>query len=210
VQAEDQPEGSAGGIEPTRNRRSSSKAKLSGKSKTQVGDWSRSRARDATAGVGCVVRQAGPKGRSTARAEGRPDGSAEGISVRRESEVRFEGETRRLVEGASRRAAGRLGRKTGRGRKPGISWKAAGRTAGDASRMLIGRQSPKVDRRRKSMIDRKGLAERSAANASWRPARRQVKSLTPMRVEGCSWKARAGRWIAGAGRRSIRKARLNG
>jgi len=80
AQAEDQPEGSAEGIEPTKNRRSSSKAALTGKSKTQVGDWPDSRAGDATAGVGRVIRQAGPKGRSAARAEGKPDGSAEGVS----------------------------------------------------------------------------------------------------------------------------------
>ena len=60
-----------------------------------------------------------------------------------------------MNEGASWRAARRLGRKTGRRRKPRIGWKAAGRTASGASRRLIGRRSPKVDLRRESRIDRK-------------------------------------------------------
>lgn len=83
--------------------------------KSEIGR--KGRAGDATAGVGRVIRQAGPKGRSAARAEDIPEGSAARVSGRRESEVRFEGGTGRLSEGACWRAAGRLGRKTGRRRK---------------------------------------------------------------------------------------------
>jgi hypothetical protein len=49
-----------------------------------------------------------------------------------------------LSEGASQRTAGRLGRKIGHRRKPRVGWKAARRTAGGASRRLIGRRSWKV------------------------------------------------------------------
>jgi len=80
-----------------------------------------------------------------------------------------------LNEGASRKSAGRLGRKTERGRKPETSWKAgrkdrpaaqvagwcqgrAGRLAEDASRRLAGRR-----------------AVGKVANASWRLTRGQVE-----------------------------------
>ena len=66
----------------SRNRRSSSKLRLIGQSKTQVGDRPESRAGDATAGVGRTIRQAGPEGISAAQAEGKPEGSAEGIGGR--------------------------------------------------------------------------------------------------------------------------------
>jgi len=79
AQADGKPESSAEGMQPPRNRRLSSKVTLTGKSKTQVGDAQESRAGDATAGVGRMVRQAGPEGISAAQAEGKPEGSAEGV-----------------------------------------------------------------------------------------------------------------------------------
>jgi len=114
-----------------------------------------------------------------------------------------------LDEGASRRTAGRLGRKIDRRRKPMIGWKAAGRTAGGASRRLIGRRSRKVGS--ETQVDGRpdGQARRLIANASWRSNEGQVKDLTLMRVEG-RVEGKAGRWITGASRRSIRKARLKG
>jgi hypothetical protein len=54
-----------------------------------------------------LVRQAGLEGWSAAQAAGWLEGSAQGISGRRESEVRFEGGTGRLNEGASWNSAGR-------------------------------------------------------------------------------------------------------
>jgi len=82
AQAAGRLEGSAGGIEPSRNRRSSSRLRPTGKSKTQVGDEPESRAGDATAGVGRMIRKAGPEGVSAAQAEDTPEGSAEGIGGR--------------------------------------------------------------------------------------------------------------------------------
>jgi len=56
AQAEGKSESSAEGMQQPRNRRLSSKVRLTGKSKTQVGDGQESRAGDATAGVGRMGR----------------------------------------------------------------------------------------------------------------------------------------------------------
>lgn len=162
----------------------SSKARRKGRSKTRVGDGPGSRAGDATAGV----RTFGSSGRAgrliRGASRGWLEGSAEGISGRRESEVRFEGATGRLNKGASRRSAGRLDRKVERRREPESSWKIEPEDdlkaqAGEKSDgRLDDRQAAQVACRSESW------ARRQAGDASQRSAGRQVTGL----IANASWR----------------------
>jgi len=126
-------------MQPSRNRKLSSKARRKGWSKTRVGDRTGKQSRRCSSRSRTLVRQAGLEGWLAAQAAGWLEGSAEGISGRWESEVRFEGGTGRLNEGASRKSAGRLSRKITRRRK-----------------LEIGRKADrKIGKRRKSQVDAK-------------------------------------------------------